>query len=72
MLPSINLESVAIPFLFSAMSVLGKLCTVEGNDEIVEAGLEPEAYQSLIKVLVVNDVQVIWIVGDVEYIDSLN
>lgn len=54
------------------MSVLGKLCTVEGNDEIVEAGLEPEAYQSLIKVLVVNDVQVIWIVGDVKCIDYLN
>lgn len=41
------------------MEVLGKLCTLEGNDEVIEAGLEREAYQSLIKVLIVNDVQVV-------------
>lgn len=43
----------------NAMSVLGKLCTLEGNDEIFEAGLELEAYHSLIKVLIVNDVQLV-------------
>lgn len=42
-----------------AMDVLGKLCTLERNDGVIEAGLEPEAYQSLIKVLIVNDVQVV-------------
>lgn len=42
------------------MDVLGKLCTLEGNDEVIETGLEPEAYQSLIRVLIVSDVQVIW------------
>lgn len=41
------------------MDVLGKLCTLERNDEVIEAGLEPEAYQSLIKVLSISDVQVI-------------
>lgn len=42
------------------MDVLGKLCTLEGNDEVIEGGLEPEAYQSLIKVLIVSDVQVMY------------
>ena len=42
-----------------AMDVLGKLCTLEGNDEVIETGLEAEAYQSLIRVLIVSDVQVI-------------
>ena len=42
-----------------AMDVLGKLCTLERNDEVIETGLEPEAYQSLIKVLIISDVQVI-------------
>ena len=41
------------------MDVLGKLCTLEGNDEVIEAGLEPEAYESLIRVLIASDVQVI-------------
>jgi len=45
--------------LLLAMDVLGKLCTLEGNDEVIETGLEPEAYQSLIRVLIVSDVQVI-------------
>ena len=40
------------------MDILGKLCTLEGNDEVIEAGLELEAYQSLIKVLFISDVQV--------------
>lgn len=42
------------------MDVLGKLCTLEGNDEVIEGGLEPEAYHSLIKVLIVSDVQVMY------------
>ena len=46
--------------LLLAMDVLGKLCTLEGNDEVIETGLEPEAYQSLIQVLIVSDVQVIY------------
>lgn len=41
------------------MDVLGKLCTLEGNDEVIEAGLEPETYESLIRVLIASDVQVI-------------
>lgn len=43
----------------NAMDVLGKLCTLEGNDEVIETGLEPEAYQSLIQVLIVSDVQLV-------------
>lgn len=43
----------------NAMDVLGKLCTLERNDEVIEAGLEPEAYQSLIKVLSISDVQLV-------------
>ena len=46
------------------MDVLGKLCTLEGNDEVIEAGLEPEAYESLIKVLIVSDVQVVYELGN--------
>ena len=40
------------------MDILGKLCTLEGNDDVIEAGLEPEAYEALIKVLIISDVQV--------------
>ncbi|KAL9984999.1 hypothetical protein ACROYT_G007350 [Oculina patagonica] len=45
--------------VINAMDVLGKLCTLEGNDEVIESGLEPEAYKSLIKVLIVSDVQLV-------------
>lgn len=52
------LECSICSVLLTAMDVLGKLCALEGNDEVIEAGLEPEAYQSLIRVLIVSDVQV--------------
>ena len=49
---------VHLVLLSSAMEFIGKLCTQEENDEVIEAGLECVAYESLIKVLVVPDVQV--------------
>ena len=35
----------------SAMNVLGKVCLLEYNDEIIESGLEETAYEALVKVL---------------------
>ena len=42
----------------SAMNVLGKVCLLEYNDEIIESGLEETAYEALVKVLTVPDVKV--------------
>ena len=40
------------------MDVLGKVCLLEYNDEVIESGLEDTAYEALVKVLMVPDIKV--------------
>lgn len=41
-----------------AMDVLGKLCIREDNDEVIETALEIQGYESLLRILIIPDVQV--------------
>lgn len=47
-----------VPVHVSAMDVLGKLCVREDNDEVVEMAIETQAYESLVRILIIPDVQV--------------
>ena len=47
-----------IGVLHTGLEVLSKLCTVEGNDDVLYTELDERVYESILKSLIVPDVEV--------------
>ncbi|XP_031562325.1 AT-rich interactive domain-containing protein 2-like [Actinia tenebrosa] len=56
--------------VIKAMDVLGKLCIREDNDEVIESALEIQGYESLLKILIIPDVQLV--VGSLEALYNIS
>jgi len=52
------------------MDVLGKLCIREDNDEVIEVAIESQAYESLVRILIIPDVQLV--IGSLEALYNIS